>query len=160
MAGCPLDDEIGVKGREGTRATPCLLRAAAPLAAETSFERAAKLASGLLGFRLNAKSMERAAKRLGSEMAAADAAENGESAAAPAETMRYPEFRAAGLPVGSGVVESACDTVAGRLKRGGMRWSVEGGANPILALRCWWLDDRWDGFFQARSKPSPMPLAA
>ena len=341
---CPLDEEIGVKGREGTRATPCLLRAAAPLAAETSFERAAKLASRLLGFRLNAKWMERASKRLGSEMAAADAAESAESAAAPAETMccgidgtgvpvrpgeasesrgrdggrartreakivalrsgkggeagaatrrsaaidsaasrdvdpepsafaarlereakragfaaarvkvvlgdgakwiwnvvselfpgateivdlwhamehvwavgravfgaetaaceawskkvcaalsegrlddvlaalrrheandearrcigyvennrarmRYPAFRAAGLPVGSGVVESACDTVAGRLKRGGMRWSVDRGANPILALRCWWLDDRWDGFFQARSKPPPMPLAA
>ena len=74
--------------------------------------------------------------------------------------MRYPEFRAAGLPVGSGVVESACDTVAGRLKRGGMHWSVERGANPILTLRCWWLDGRYDGFFKARAGPPPMAVAA
>ena len=45
------------------------------------------------------------------------------------DRMRYPGFRAAGLPVGSGVVESACDTVAGRLKRGGMHWVVKRGAN-------------------------------
>ena len=74
--------------------------------------------------------------------------------------MRYPAFRAAGPPVGSGVVESACDTVAGRLKRGGMRWRVEGGANPVPTLRCWWLDDRYDGFFKACARPPPMALAA
>ena len=339
---CPLDEELGVKGRDGTRATPELVRAVAPLAAETSFERSAALASGLLGFSVNAKWMERMAKRLGSEMAAEDASESVETVAAPSETMccgidgtgvpvrpgeasedrgrdggkartreakvvafrcgdgsaggsrrsaaidsaasrdvdaepsafaarlwrearrsgfatarvkvvlgdgakwiwnvaaevfpgaveivdlwhaqehvweagravygaetalceawskkvcaalsagrldevlaalgahaghdearrcagyveanrarmRYPEFRAAGLPVGSGVVESACGTVAGRLKRGGMRWSVERGANPVLTLRCWWLDGRHDGFFKARSRPPPMALAA
>ena len=74
--------------------------------------------------------------------------------------MRYPAFRAAGLPVGSGVVESACGTVAGRLKRGGMRCSVDRGANPVLALRCWWLDGRHDGFFKVRSRPPPMAIAA
>ena len=74
--------------------------------------------------------------------------------------LRYPAFRAAGLPVGSGVVESACGTVAGRLKRGGMRWVVERGANPVLTLRCWWLDGRHDGFFKARARPPPMALAA
>ena len=87
---CPLDEELGVAGRAGTRATPALLRAAAPLAAETSFERAATLASRLLGFGVNAKWMERVAKRLGSAMAAADAAEDaagGDGAAAPSETM-------------------------------------------------------------------------
>lgn len=36
-------------------------------------------------------------------------------------------------------MESASDTVAGRLKRGGMRRSVKRGAHPILTLRCWWL---------------------
>ena len=340
---CPLDEELGVKGRDGTRATPELLRAAMPLAAETSFERAARLASGLPGFAVNAKWMERAAKRLGSEMASEDASESAETAAAPSETMccgidgtgvpvrpgeasesqgkdggeartreakvvvfraggaeaagpprrsaaidsaasrdtdlepsafasrlwreakrsgfaaarvkvvlgdgakwiwnvaselfpgaveivdpwharqhvwavgrevygtetalcdawsektcaalsegrlddvlaalrkhggsdearrcaghvetnrarmRYPAFRAAGLPVGSGVVESACGAVAGRLKRGGMRWAVERGANPVLTLRCWWLDGRCDGFFKARARPPPMALAA
>ena len=74
--------------------------------------------------------------------------------------MRYPAFRAAGLPVGSGEVESSCGTVAGRLRRGGMRWSVDGGANPILTLRCWWLDGRCDGFFEACARPPPMALAA
>ena len=64
---CPLDEELGVKGRGGTRATPELLRAVVPLSAETSFERASALASRLLGFAANAKWMERAAKRLGSE---------------------------------------------------------------------------------------------
>ena len=342
---CPLDEELGVKGRDGTRATPELLRAAAPLAAEMAFAPAAEMASRLLGFAVNAKWMERVAKRVGAEMAAADAEEDGEETApAPSETMccgidgtgvpvrpaelsesqgkdggkartreakvvafrsadggvaggatrrsavidsaasrdtdaklspfaarlwrealrsgfalarvkvvlgdgakwiwnvaselfpgaveivdlwharehlwevgravygagtalceawakkvcaalsegrlddvlealrrhagndearrcvgyveanrarmRYPEFRAAGLPVGSGVVESACGTVAGRLKRGGMRWSVDGGANPVLTLRCWWLDGRHDGFFEARSRPPPMAFAA
>ncbi len=68
--------------------------------------------------------------------------------------MNYPTFRAAGLPVGSGVVESACGAVAGRVKRGGMRWSVERGANPMLTLRCRWLDGRYDEFFKARARPA------
>ena len=70
-----------------------------------------------------------------------------------------PAFRAAGLPVGSGVVEGACGAVAGRLKRGGMRWSVEDRANPILTLRCWWLDGRCDAFFKDRSR-QPTTVAA
>ena len=65
---CSLDEELGVKGRAGTRATRALLRAVAPLAAEASFERAGALASRLLGFAVNAKWMERVAKRLGSEV--------------------------------------------------------------------------------------------
>ena len=83
---CPLDAELGVEGRSGTRATPGLLWAAAPLAAETSFERAATLASRLLGFGLNAKWMERVAKRLGSAMASEDGSEDAPAAPA-AETM-------------------------------------------------------------------------
>ena len=39
-------------------------------------------------------------------------------------------------------------------------WSVDGGANPILTLRCWWLDGRYDDFFKARARPPPMALAA
>jgi len=50
--------------------------------------------------------------------------------------MRYPEFRAAGLCVSTGVVEAACRTVVGeRLKCSGMHWTVRG-ANAIAALRC------------------------
>ena len=65
-----------------------------------------------------------------------------------------------GLPVGSGVVESACGAVvADRLKRGGMRWTVAG-ANAMLALRCWILDRRLHDFqpAAARSPPSRRPL--
>ena len=72
----------------------------------------------------------------------------------------YAEFRAAGLPVGSGVVESSCDAVGGRLKRGGMHWTVKRGANPMLALRRRWLDSCHDEFFKARARPPPMALAA
>ena len=51
-----------------------------------------------------------------------------------AARMDYPTFRARGLPVGSGAVESAAKhLVQVRLKRAGMRWS-EAGAQAILAL--------------------------
>jgi hypothetical protein len=49
--------------------------------------------------------------------------------------MQYPAFRAAGLPIGSGAVESSAKHLAQqRLKRAGMRWSVAG-ADALLALR-------------------------
>ena len=49
--------------------------------------------------------------------------------------MRYPEYRAAGMQIGSGPVEAACKVVVGaRLKRAGMRWS-EAGADAVLAAR-------------------------
>jgi hypothetical protein len=48
--------------------------------------------------------------------------------------MAYPAYRARGLPVGSGAVESAAKhLVQCRLKRAGMRWS-DAGAQAILAL--------------------------
>ena len=51
------------------------------------------------------------------------------------ERMRYPEFRKAGLPIGSGAVESSAKhLVQARMKRAGMRWSVAGG-DALLALR-------------------------
>jgi hypothetical protein len=54
--------------------------------------------------------------------------------AANAARMAYPAFRARGLPVGSGAVESAAKhLVQVRLKRAGMRWSDDG-ARAILAL--------------------------
>jgi hypothetical protein len=41
--------------------------------------------------------------------------------------MRYAEFRAQGLFVGSGVVEAGCKSIiAQRLKRSGMEWTVRG----------------------------------
>lgn len=60
------------------------------------------------------------------------------------ERMNYPSYRAQGLPIGSGVVESACKhVVASRCKRAGMRWD-ESGAENILALRTLALNERWD----------------
>jgi hypothetical protein len=49
--------------------------------------------------------------------------------------MKYDEYLAAGLPVATGVVESACGSVVKhRMEGEGKRWSVEG-AEAILALR-------------------------
>ena len=60
------------------------------------------------------------------------------------DRMRYSAFRARGLPIGSGPVEAACKTVVGnRLKRSGMRWSLEGGQN-VLNLRTAVKSNRWD----------------
>ena len=65
--------------------------------------------------------------------------------------MRYPEFRSQGLCVGSGVVESGCRTIVGRLKRPGMYWSVSG-ANAVLALRCCVLSGGYEDFWAERTE--------
>jgi hypothetical protein len=50
------------------------------------------------------------------------------------ERMDYPGYRRQGLPIGSGLVESACKhVVQTRMKRAGMRWSDDGG-DAMLAL--------------------------
>jgi hypothetical protein len=65
------------------------------------------------------------------------------------ERMRYAEFRARGLPVGSGVVEAACKTIVGaRLKRSGMRWTEEGGQH-VLNLRTRARSREWSSFWSA-----------
>jgi hypothetical protein len=67
------------------------------------------------------------------------------------ERMRYDEFRRQGLFIGSGVVEAGCRTVIGqRLKQSGMHWTIEG-ANSIIALRCCYLSNRWEDFWEDRS---------
>ena len=50
------------------------------------------------------------------------------------ERMRYDEYRARGMQVGSGVVEAGCRTFGPPLKRPGTRWSRRG-ANAMLALK-------------------------
>lgn len=56
--------------------------------------------------------------------------------------MNYPRFRALGLPIGSGAVESgAKHLVQHRLGRAGMRWSIPG-ATAILTLRAHRLSGR------------------
>ena len=55
----------------------------------------------------------------------------------------YAAYRQAGLPIGSGTVESAAKTVVQqRMKQAGMRWSRPG-AQAMLALRTRLLSDRW-----------------
>jgi len=57
--------------------------------------------------------------------------------------MHYDQYREAGLPIGSGTVESAAKTVVqARMKQAGMRWSREG-AQAMLSLRCLLLSNRW-----------------
>ena len=58
--------------------------------------------------------------------------------------IRYAAFRAAGYPIGSGIVESANQPVVEvRLKGAGMHWAPEH-VNPMLALRNVVCNDRWD----------------
>ncbi len=58
--------------------------------------------------------------------------------------MKYAELRAQNLPIGSGVVEAACKTLAGqRLKRSGMRWAHEGG-QAVLTFRALAKSGRFD----------------
>jgi Uncharacterised protein family (UPF0236) len=65
--------------------------------------------------------------------------------------MRYAEFRAQGLFVGSGVIEAGCKIVIGqRLKQSGMEWSVRG-ANAILSLRCVIKSNRFEDYWESRA---------
>ncbi len=58
--------------------------------------------------------------------------------------LQYPTFRAAGYPVGSGIVESANKVVVqDRLKGSGMHWAPAS-VDPMLALRTVVCADRWD----------------
>jgi hypothetical protein len=60
------------------------------------------------------------------------------------ERMRYSECRAAGYPIGSGTVESACKRLIGaRMKGAGMCWGKKG-AQGVLTLRAELLSERWE----------------
>ena len=71
--------------------------------------------------------------------------------------MKYAKWRAAGLPIGSGVTEAACKTVfAQRLKRSGMKWTNEGGA-VVIGLRVLALSGIWPTVFRERLQKSTRP---
>lgn len=58
------------------------------------------------------------------------------------ERMAYADYQARGLPIGSGVVEAACKTLATqRLKRSGMSW--RDGKQAILTIRSLQQSNRW-----------------
>ena len=60
------------------------------------------------------------------------------------QRMKYAALHAENLPIGSGVIEGTCKSLASdRLKRAGMRWDRRGG-QAILNLRSWTQSDRFD----------------
>ena len=68
--------------------------------------------------------------------------------------IHYDQFKTAGLPIGSGLVESACKwLIQQRFKGVGMRWS-EPGFNHLRHLRLAWVNQRFDSAFPAMI-PSP-----
>ena len=63
------------------------------------------------------------------------------------ELMQYADFRAAGLPIGSGVTEAGCkELIKARFCRSGMRWKRTSGA-PLLQLRAIKLSQQWQSFW-------------
>jgi len=61
--------------------------------------------------------------------------------------IHYDQFKTSGLPIGSGLAESACKwLIQQRFKRVGMRWS-ESGFNRLIHLRLAWVNQRFDNFF-------------
>ncbi len=74
------------------------------------------------------------------------------------DKMRYWEYQAQGLFIGSGVVEAGCKTVVGqRLKQSGMFWGIPG-AHNILDIRCvlenGQFDDFWHRFLPTADTPA------
>jgi hypothetical protein len=61
--------------------------------------------------------------------------------------MQYADFRAANVPIGSGVTEAGCkELIKARFCRSGMRWKRTTGA-PLLHLRAIRLSQYWDSFW-------------
>lgn len=63
------------------------------------------------------------------------------------ERMQYSDFRLAGLPIGSGTVESGAKQTKHRVSAAGMRWSRSGLQN-LLPLRAALMSDTFDLFWQ------------
>jgi hypothetical protein len=60
---------------------------------------------------------------------------------------QYADFRAAQVPIGSGVTEAGCkELIKARFCRSGMRWKRATGA-PLLQLRSIRLSQHWDSFW-------------
>lgn len=75
------------------------------------------------------------------------------------DKMRYWEYQAQGLFIGSGVVEAGCKSVVGqRLKQSGMFWGMQG-AHNILDIRCVLENDQFDEFWKQRAPATPRLVA-
>ncbi|MCA1599334.1 MAG: ISKra4 family transposase, partial [Chloroflexi bacterium] len=69
------------------------------------------------------------------------------------ERMDYASYRARGLQIGSGNVESACkQLVSARLKQAGMIWDGEG-AERVAVVRAWLKSERWQEAMTHRAAP-------
>ena len=67
----------------------------------------------------------------------------------------YEAYKALGLPLGSGMVESACKwLIQQRFKGVGMRWSEEG-FNHLLHLRLAWVNGSFEALFGVQLQLSP-----
>jgi hypothetical protein len=65
------------------------------------------------------------------------------------------KYKELGLPLGSGMVESACQwLIQQRFKGVGMRWS-EDGFNHLLHLRLAWINGRFEALFILSQSPNP-----
>ena len=71
------------------------------------------------------------------------------------EHINYDMYKDLGLPLGSGMVESACKwLIQQRFKGVGMRWS-EDGFNHLLHLRLAWVNGRFEALFGLALSPNP-----
>ena len=76
------------------------------------------------------------------------------------DCMKYDEYLAAGLPIGSGVVEGACrHLVKDRLELAGMKWTTAG-AQALLATRALHLNGDWPAFIAHRTAAEQSRLYA
>ncbi len=67
--------------------------------------------------------------------------------------MDYAAYRARGLQIGSGSVESACkQVVSARLKGAGMIWDAAG-AEAVAVVRAWLKSERWEEAMALRAVP-------
>ena len=67
--------------------------------------------------------------------------------------MAYAQYRARGLPIGSGTMESGCkQIITARLKQAGMIWSLAG-ARAVAAVRTWLKSGRWHEAMALRPPP-------
>jgi hypothetical protein len=72
----------------------------------------------------------------------------------PREHIDYAKYKELGLPLGSGMVESACKwLIQQRFKGVGMRWS-EDGFNHLLHLRLAWVNGRFESLFDLTLSPN------
>jgi hypothetical protein len=66
----------------------------------------------------------------------------------------YARYEELGLPLGSGMVESACQwLIQQRFKGVGMRWSEEG-FHHLLHLRLAWVNGTFEELFQLQPSPN------